>query len=714
MSPLELWAGPECTVTRIGDTVRDQLEETGFAQRLDDLDRLAELGVRCVRMPLLWERCARHATDTFDWRWTDTRLARLRLLGLPCIAGLVHHGGGPPGTDLLDPGFAPGLACYARALARRHPQLDAYTPVNEPLTTARFCGLYGVWHPHRRDDAGFVRALLNEIHATTLAMRAVREVNPAARLVQTDDLGFTRATPRLQYQADFDNERRWLGFDLLCGRVDRRHPLWCYLREHGASEKELMELVDTPCPPDLVGLNVYVTSERFLDHRVARYPAALHGGNGRHRYADVETVRVHGSLPDGVEARLREAWDRYGQPVALTEAHLGCSREEQMRWLHQAWQGAERARADRVDVRAVTAWAAFGTVDWNSLLTRRAGRYEAGLWDVRSDPPRPTGLAHVARQLAADRVPEHAVLASSGWWQRRIRHRYPAHGERQALAMSGRPVLIAGAGTLGRAFVQLCHLRGLPCRLADRAALDIADGRAVEAAILRERPWALVNAAGFVRVDEAQVQTRQWRDNVLGPSTLAKVCASHGVPLVTFSSDLVFDGRQDAPYVESDSPQPLSAYGEAKAECERRVLAHSADALVIRTAAFFGPWDRSNFVVQGLEALRRGERWRAASDQVVSPTYVKDLVSCTLDLLVDGERGLWHLANEGCLSWFEFARMAAQCAGFDVAQVDAVPGSALGQVAPRPRQSALTSERGRLMPLLDDALARCLLEADLR
>ena len=79
---LELWAGPECTVNRIGDEFRDQLEMTGFAGRPGDLDRLAELGVRRLRFPVLWERAAPEKHGCYDWRWSDERLARLRELGV--------------------------------------------------------------------------------------------------------------------------------------------------------------------------------------------------------------------------------------------------------------------------------------------------------------------------------------------------------------------------------------------------------------------------------------------------------------------------------------------------------------------------------------------------------------------------------------------------------------------------------------------------------
>jgi dTDP-4-dehydrorhamnose reductase len=401
MPGLEVWVGPECTVNRVGDEFRDQLAETGVDHRLDDLDRIAGLGVRRVRWPLLWERSATDLSGRYDWRWCDSRMQRMRELGIECVAGLVHHGSGPPGTHLLDPGFAEGLARYAGAVAQRYPHLAAYTPVNEPLTTARFSALYGVWYPHRSDDASFVRAVLNQLRATALSMREIRRVNPAALLVQTDDLGFTHAAPPLQYQADFDNLRRWLGFDLLCGRVGPAHGLWRYLRRNGASVQELMAFVESPCPPDLIGINYYVTSQRFLDDRLDAYPAYLHGGNGRERYVDVETVRIDRRLLDGVRARMTECWERYRLPIALTEVHLGCSREEQLRWLKQAWDAAQRVRREGVEVRAITAWAAFGTFDWDSLLTRRSGCYEPGLWDVRSHPPRPTAPCAARAQFGA-------------------------------------------------------------------------------------------------------------------------------------------------------------------------------------------------------------------------------------------------------------------------------------------------------------------------
>ena len=161
-SPLELWAGVECSVNRVGDRFFDQLERNGHAHRARDLDCFADLGVHALRYPVLWERTAPCGLENADWRWADERLGRLRELRVRAIVGLVHHGSGPRSTSLVDPDFPEQLAAYARAVAERFPWVEDYTPVNEPLTTARFSGLYGFWYPHATDALSFARALMRQ------------------------------------------------------------------------------------------------------------------------------------------------------------------------------------------------------------------------------------------------------------------------------------------------------------------------------------------------------------------------------------------------------------------------------------------------------------------------------------------------------------------------------------------------------------------------
>ena len=716
---LEVWAGVECTVNRVGDQYFDQLERNGHATRLDDLNLFAALGVRAIRYPVLWERTAPNGLESADWSWADERLGRLRELGIRPIVGLVHHGSGPRHTSLIDPVFPEKLAEFARAVAERYPWVDSYTPVNEPLTTARFSGLYGHWYPHGQDGLTFVRALLTECRATVLAMQAIREVNPAAQLVQTEDLGKTHSTPLLAYQADFENERRWLSFDLLCDRVNRSSLMWKHLRHLGINEAELDWFLENPCPPDVLGINHYVTSERFLDERTERYPTSSHGGNGKHNYADVEAVRVCAEGTAGPRTLLKEAWERYGLPLAVTEVHLNCTREEQLRWLKEIWDGAVSLRHQGVDVRAVTAWSLLGAYDWNSLVTRGDGHYEPGVFDLRSPQPRPTAIAQMISDLATGRKPDHPLLDTPGWWHRPERLFYPSVSCQPSVASpstplvqdnpkSVRPLAIIGArGTLGRAFARLCDLRGIQYHLLTRQEMDITDPASVDRALTELHPWAVVNAAGYVRVDDAEHDVDAClRVNAQGPAILAASCQRQGVPLLTFSSDLVFDGAGTIPYVESNAVAPLNVYGRSKAEAEARVLKAHPSSLVIRTSAFFGPWDEYNFVTIALRHLAAGQTFVAAEDAVVSPTYVPDLVNTSLDLLIDGECGLWHLANNSAIAWADLARMAASIAGVDASRVEARPTRELGLTAPRPTYSVLGSERGMLLPSLENAISR--------
>jgi dTDP-4-dehydrorhamnose reductase len=501
-APLELWGGPECTVARIADAYVDQFELTGHDRRIDDLDLFASLGITALRYPVHWE--ARR-----DRMWTDRRLARIRTLGLRPIVGLVHHGSGPPRTSLLDPAFPAGLAEHARRVAERYPWVEDWTPVNEPLTTARFSALYGLWYPHARDDRSFARALLIQCRAVVESMRAIREVIPHARLVQTDDLGKTHSTPPLRYQAEFENERRWLTFDLLCGRIDDAHPLWEWLD----APRELEWFLDHPCPPDLIGVNHYLSSERFLDDDVERHPGEPVGGNGTDRYVDVLAVREGRAI--GPAGLLLEAWHRFGIPLAVTEAHNGCTREEQLRWIDDIWDAAQRARDAGADVRAVTLWSLLGAVGWDRMLTASPGRYESGVFDVSSGTPRATALVAMARALARGEPFDHPVLESSGWW----------HGHEGRAAAT--PLLVAATGAPADVVERACVARGLAYVLGGENEL--------------RRVWGVVDLSG----------------------TLAGPCARHGLPHVRIDRpediDRVLDELVDAaatPPARSSRPRP--------------------------------------------------------------------------------------------------------------------------------------------------------------
>ncbi len=422
-SRMEVWGGAEYTCNRVGDSYFDQMRLSGHWDRTSDFEQFAELGIQALRCGILWER---HELDR-SWEKSDAYLHALRRSTMRPIAGLVHHGSGPEYTSLLDPGFARRLALYAGEVAARYPWIDAYTPVNEPNTTARFACRYGIWYPHHSSQRSYLRALVNQVQGIVLSMRAIRNVRSDAQLVQTDDLGCVRSTPELAAISDLMDERRWLAFDLLCGTVDRSHPLYDYLRDGGLSDHDIFWFSDNPCPPDIVGANYYVTSDRFLDHRVNLYSCDEFSSEGS--FADIAAVRIRPEGIQGFASILREAHRRYQLPVALTEVHLGDSVEQQIRWVCQAWREASRVREAAVPCQAVTFWALLGSYFWNALVTTDNGHYEPGVFDLRYGKPNPTELAKIVRQCASGDNPDHPFLCEPGWWHRSNRIQYQLESE---------------------------------------------------------------------------------------------------------------------------------------------------------------------------------------------------------------------------------------------------------------------------------------------
>jgi dTDP-4-dehydrorhamnose reductase len=711
---LELWGGHECTVNRVRDHFLDQTILSGHEGRIEDLTLFASLGVEALRYPVIWERVAPSAPDERDWTWTDQRLAEIRRLGMRPIAGLLHHGSGPAYTSLISDNFVTLFVDYAEAAAERYPWVEDWTPVNEPLTTARFSTLYGHWYPHARDERLFWIALLNQVDAVRLAMARIRKVNGAARLIQTEDLGQTYATPPLAEQAAFENHRRWLTWDLLTGKVTHDHPFWPRLHRFGL-ENRLKAIADAPCPPDIVGVNHYLTSERFLDHRVELYPPERHGGNAFVAYADVEAVRVMNPPPVGLTGLLEQAWERYGLPLAVTESHNGCTREEQMRWTLEAWLGAGRLIARGVDVRAVTSWALLGSYDWNSLLTEAGEHYEPGAFDLRGGGPKPNAMTGLLADLAAGREP-HQVARGQGWWRRDVRLLFqptsllanppppPRHFDPEPAPAA--PILIAGAtGTLGQALARACRLRGLSYVLTDRQQMPLDDPAAIARAMALHRPWAVINAAGWVRVDDAELDPEGCRrSNTVGAVNLARAALEAGAHYTSFSSDLVFGGQLHRPYVESDHTRPLNVYGLSKEAAEANVLALGGQTLMVRTAAFFSAEDPYNFAAEVTRQLTAGRTLRAAADLTVTPTYVPDLCHAVLDLVIDGETGLWHLSNGEALTWADFGQVLAETLGLDRRLIRPVPAAEFAWRARRPQKAPLATERGRRLPDLARAV----------
>jgi dTDP-4-dehydrorhamnose reductase len=411
----ELWGGLECSYTRVEGSYADQLDYCGHYRRgILDIQYIARLGIKALRYPVIFERY--HDPEDLSWSWLARQLNVLRYYDIKPIAGLLHHGSGPIHASLNDPCFPAELQKFARRVAETFPWLEYFTPINEPLTTARFCGLYGFWYPHFNDAKSFAEILLNEMKAVVLAMQAIRKVIPNAKLIQTEDLGKTYSTPRLQYQADFENERRWLTNDLLCGFVKPGHAMWDYFLWLGIPKRSLEFFLQNPCPPQIMGWDYYITSERFLDETPDKYPSHTYGSNGKIRYADVEAIRVNHPEKHGPEVLLKESWERYKIPLAITEIHIHGAPEEQIAWFSYIWKACLQLKDEGVDIRAATAWAMFGSYGWSKLLTENPGEYERGVFDVSSGRPVATPYTDFLMRLAREAKLSHPPVG--GWWER--------------------------------------------------------------------------------------------------------------------------------------------------------------------------------------------------------------------------------------------------------------------------------------------------------
>jgi dTDP-4-dehydrorhamnose reductase len=222
---------------------------------------------------------------------------------------------------------------------------------------------------------------------------------------------------------------------------------------------------------------------------------------------------------------------------------------------------------------------------------------------------------------------------------------------------------------------------------------------------VRQRDFDLVlHAAAWTDVDGAEADPQgATAVNVGGTANVAAL----GVPLVVFSTDYVFDGSKHTPYVESDGPNPLSAYGRSKLHGE----AVAGDAWIVRTSWLFGPTGH-NFVRTMLRVGREREEVAVVDDQRGCPTFVGHLATAVRELVdEDLPRGPWHLAADGDCTWADFAEAIFEEAGIEC-RVRRITTDELGRPAPRPAYAVLRSERegAPVLPLWRDGLVACLAE----
>jgi dTDP-4-dehydrorhamnose reductase len=255
-----------------------------------------------------------------------------------------------------------------------------------------------------------------------------------------------------------------------------------------------------------------------------------------------------------------------------------------------------------------------------------------------------------------------------------------------------RTLVVGAAGMLGQEVTAACHERDHEVVALAHPALEITNPAAVDAALSRYRPDAVVNCAAFTDVDGAEDdEAGAMLVNDEGAALLAASAASVGAKVLYPSSDYVFDGTRSQPYVESDLPSPLSAYGRTKQAGETSVAVSNPRHFIVRSSWLFGLGGK-NFVETMLRLGSEQPEVLVVSDQVGCPTYTRHLGEACALLVEGDEFGIHHVAGGGQCSWYEFAQEIFDQAGLECRVMSATTGM-LARKAPRPAYSVLGSER---------------------
>jgi dTDP-4-dehydrorhamnose reductase len=206
-------------------------------------------------------------------------------------------------------------------------------------------------------------------------------------------------------------------------------------------------------------------------------------------------------------------------------------------------------------------------------------------------------------------------------------------------------------------------------------------------------PDVVINAAAYTDVDGCEMdRDRCFAVNAVGVKNIALACRGRGIRIVHFSTDYIFDGRKETPYVEEDQTAPLNVYGASKLEGERFLQALSDRWLLIRTAWLYGRNGR-NFVKTILEKASAVKTLDIVDDQIGAPTYSWDLAAAVQLLIEGGHDGLFHLTNRGRCSWYEFACKILQYAGVNDVAFRPIGSAGLARPAVRPAWSVLSSRK---------------------
>ena len=342
-----------------GTDVLNLTRHTDFVE--EDLDLTASCNLDLMRYSAPWHSIER-MPGVYDWTWLDRALSRIRDLGIEPIIDPLHHTSFPEWLTggFINPDFAGSYFRFIEKLAARYPWINYYTIINEPFVTALFCGSEGVWYPYLKSTRKFVEMILNMGEAICCISKHLDETLDEFCFVHVDTCEKHRPVNRASTgNARFRNELRFLVGDLILGKIDEFHPLYAYLRKHGASAKKLEWFGTNPTRIDILGLDYYAHSELEwnIDKRI--YPNRDPEG-----FADVAT----------------DYTDRYNLPVMLTETNIRGFVTDRISWLKfmvEQCETLERRLADRKIKFHGFCWYPFiDSTDWCSLVRRAEGRID--------------------------------------------------------------------------------------------------------------------------------------------------------------------------------------------------------------------------------------------------------------------------------------------------------------------------------------------------
>jgi len=326
---------------------------TGHSEQWQaDLVLARGLGATALRYGVSWP-LVHVAPGEFDWTVLDEIIPfAVDDLGLTIVADLVHYG--TPTwlpQSFADPSYPAAIEEFAGAFAARYiDRINHFTPLNEPVTTASFCGLRGIWPPHLIGWPGWVAVTIPMALGIARSVAAIRRANPDAVIVHVEaSTVIQTADQSLTGQAELLRGIGWLPTDLLLGRVDRSHVFHGWLLEYGANAADLDWLTRNPTRVDLMGVNYYPD----LNPRILTL-------------VEGKVVQLsHDRWTVGLSETIRAFADRYGLPILVTETSIEGDTELRARWLHDSAGEVDKLIASGIDIRGYTWWPLFDFVDWS-------------------------------------------------------------------------------------------------------------------------------------------------------------------------------------------------------------------------------------------------------------------------------------------------------------------------------------------------------------